>query len=125
MSGSKAFLHWCVLPPASRVGRDVVGAFLLGQGIIRMIDGRLFNTVPLEYAPSWIYALIQVILGAGILLTSSCRWRHTFTGRLIASITAGFCAMLVVASFEVSATSAWGALVLCWVCVLEAGAREC
>jgi hypothetical protein len=125
VSGLRTFRHWFFTPGIARIGRDIVGAFLLGQGIIRVIDGRFFNTVALEYAPASVYAIAQIVLGAGMLLTGSCRWRHTLTGRLIASLTAGFCAMLAVASYATSAPSAWGALVLCWVCVLEAGAREC
>lgn len=125
MKHVRVFWHWFTTPGIARIGRDIVGAFLLGQGTIRVIDGRLFNTLPLSYAPAWIYAIVQIILGGGMLLTGSCRWRHTMTGRLVASLTAGFCAMLAVASFGSSAPSAWGALVLCWVSVLEAGAREC
>jgi len=122
---ARNFSHWFFTPGIARIGRDIVGAFLLGQGIIRVIDGRLFNILPLQYAPELVYAIAQIVLGAGMLLTGGCRWRHTLTGRFIASITAGFCAMLAVASYANSAPSAWGALVLCWVCILEAGAREC
>lgn len=98
---------------------------MLGQGIIRLIDGRLFVTVPLSFAPAWIYAIVQIVLGSGLLLTGGCYWRRSTAGRMIASIAAGFCAMLAVASYQQSATSAWGALVLTWVAILEAGAREC
>jgi hypothetical protein len=122
---TKIFVHWLTTPGIARIGRDIVGAFLVGQGVIRVIDGRVFNLLPLEYAPDWAYAIAQIILGAAILATGGCRWRHTVTGRVIASITAGFCVLLAVASLPNSAPSAWGALVLGWVCILEAGAREC
>lgn len=125
MARAKHFAHWFATPAISRIGRDIVGAFLLGQGIIRVIDGRLFATTSLLYAPPWSYAVVQVILGLALLLTGGCRWRHTMFGRLLASATAGFCFLLAVAAYPASATSAWGAIVLTWVCVLEAGARDC
>lgn len=125
MGQMRVFRRWLLTPAISRIGRDIVGAFLLGQGIIRLIDGRVFRLGPLGFAPMWAYAVAQIVFGLAMLLTGGCRWRHTVTGRMIASTTAGLCVVLAAASYQTSAPSTWGALVLAWVCVLEAGASEC
>jgi hypothetical protein len=120
------FWHWCTQPSATSGVRDLIGIALMGMGIIRAIDGLLFVTPELMFAPRWIYALAQIVCGGLLLLTRSQEMRHSVAGRLVASAGCGLCVVLAAASFQVAATSAFVALLYAWLLFLEAGpTREC
>jgi hypothetical protein len=116
--------HWFTQPSSSAGVRDLIGISLLGMGIIRAIDGMMFTTWDLLYAPRWLYALAQIVCGGLLLVTRSSR--NALSGRVAASIGCGLCVVLAAASFEVAATSAFVALAFAWVLFLEAGpSRDC
>jgi hypothetical protein len=122
---SRGILHWATQPSLGRGGRDVIGVILLGQGLIRLVDGVLFNVMLLGYAPAPVWGVAQVALGLALLVTGGCRWRHRTAGRAIASLTAGLLAAMGAAAFEISASTTWACLTMSYYCLLEAGARGC
>ena len=75
------FWHWFTQPSVSSAVRDLIAIALLGQGLIRAIDGMMFATAYLAFAPQWVYALAQIVCGGLLLLTRSEAIRHGLAGR--------------------------------------------
>jgi hypothetical protein len=113
---ARQFWRWLTQPSAT----DVCGVLLFGMGLIRVIDGRLFVTPQLDYAPSWLWGGLEVIMGLVILGTRSCHFRGNKRGRLVASIACGYCVALAVAIFPTSANAAYVHLIIAYVMALEA-----
>lgn len=106
--------------------RVLIAFAMLGQGIIRAIDGLMFATSHLEFAPQWLWALAQIVCGGLLLLTHSDTMRHNLAGRVVASISCGLFVALAAAVYPTAATSAIVALLFAWVLFLEAGpSRGC
>lgn len=114
------FWRWLTRSSATSGMRDVCGVLLFGMGLIRVIDGRLFTTPHLDYAPSWLWGGIEVLIGILILGTRSYHWRGNKRGRLVASIACGYCVALAVAIFDTSANAAYVHLIIAYVMALEA-----
>lgn len=117
--------RWALYPSLTRGGRDVIGMILLGQGLIRLIDGRLFAMTQLNFVQPPVWGIAQFLMGVALCATGTCRWRHTTGGRTIASLAAGLLTVMAVAAYHVSVPSTWTALVMAYYCLIEAGVREC
>jgi hypothetical protein len=114
----KRLYVWALTPCHTYVIRDILILFLLGQGIIRIIDGRLFTLPVLSLFPDDVFGHMQFLTGIALLLTR--KRRQEPIGSTVAAIAAGVFAMLVYATWQVAVTSSWGALVLMLLSVNEA-----
>jgi hypothetical protein len=121
----RTFVSWLTRSSATCGMRDMCGTLLIGMGLIRVIDGRLFTTPQSDYAPTWFWGLIELAVGIGLLLTRVCYVRVSRRGRLAASIAAGFCVALAFAMFPTSAMAAYVHLIIAYACVLEAQVHGC
>jgi hypothetical protein len=108
---AQVVIAWLLTP------RGVVTLFLGGQGLIRLIDGRLFRYAVLPILPDAVYGHLQFLAAVGLALTATRRTQ--WIGGAAAAFGAGVCGILVMAAWRGSATSAWGALVLCALMVAE------
>lgn len=115
---SKRLYVWALTPCQTYAIRDILILFLVGQGIIRIIDGRLFTLPVLSLFPDDVFGHMQFLTGIALLLTRARR--HDALGSTVAAITAGVFAMLVYASWQSAVTSSWGAFVLMALAVNEA-----
>lgn len=113
----KRLALWLLTPPCGTAARDIIGVTFLGQGLIRIIDGRLFTSTLLLHGSSELYGLAQLLLAVALLATR--RRRTRWPGKLAAAFACGFCGWLIYAAWPASATSAFGALVLAWAMFLE------
>lgn len=109
--------RWVMMPSATPVVRDFVAVFLAGQGVIRLIDGRLFALTPLAMFSDTLYGHVQLITGVLLLVTRYRRWKPI--GGVMAAVAAGMCAVLAAAAYQTSVTSSWGALVLMTLMINE------
>jgi len=112
-------------PVQTSHARDFVAWVMVGEGLIRFIDGALFTTPQLDYLPARLWGLVQVLLGALLLATrDQCR-RVSLAGRVVASIGCGFLVAMAYTLFDVSAPSAFLHGSLAFILVLEAQISEC
>src|SRR5574343_744370 len=113
----KRLYVWALTPCHTYAIRDILILFLLGQGIIRTIDGRLFTLPVLSLFPDDVFGHMQFLTGIALLLTR--KQRQEPLGSTVAAVAAGVWAMLVYATYNVAVTSSWGALVLMLLSVNE------
>ena len=86
---------FALTPAVKPVLRDFIAVwFMLGQGLIRLIDGLLFVTTPTRLLDSDIYGVAQVIGGIWLLATRSSEARSSTSGKLAAALAVGvYCAL--------------------------------
>lgn len=107
-------------PPSGTGMRDALGLALLVQGVIRVIDGRLFAVTHLRYGDNAMYGALMIGIGLWLLVT---RWkRSTWYGALGASLAGMFYLWLAVAVWQASATSGGQAIVYALALLLESRA---
>lgn len=121
--------HWQRLrgylrPSASAGYRDFVAWVMAGEGLIRLIDGLLFPTPVMEFLPTRVWGLFELLLGI-LLFATRGRRRANMPGRIVASLACGFCVAMAVALYPVSAPSAFLHLSLAVILALEAQVSEC
>lgn len=119
-SALRDFLLWLLTPPCGTGIRDLIGVIFVLQGLVRLIDGRVFSTTALVGGSTEMYGLAQMLLGMGLLLTR--KQRHARWGRGAAAFACGMCVWLVIAAWDSSATSAVSAIVMSWGLFLESRA---
>lgn len=98
-----------ITPPGGTALRDAFGAALFVQGIIRLIDGRLFAVTHLRYGSNEMYGALMVIVGVWLIATRGRR--ATWYGAMGATLAAAFYVWLAVAVWSTSATSGGAAIV--------------
>jgi hypothetical protein len=116
---------WSTHPRVTNEMRDLCTGLVLGQGIIRTIDGNLFPTPQTDYAPSQVWGVVMIIIGVLLVSTRGCKLRSATCGRLVASAACGFCVAFAVAVYNSSAASAYVHLVIAYIMALEAQVHEC
>lgn len=95
-------------------------ALLIGNGLIRLIDGRLFNLSPLAYGRDAAYGAL--LLSVGLFLLVTLRQRRRRSGQLAAVLAAALWAWLAFVAAETSAISAFNAGVFAVAAFIEARA---
>ena len=103
--------HWqrirgYVRPSLSPGYRDCVAFVMVGEGLIRFIDGALFATPAMDYLPARIWGLFELLIGLLLFATRGCQARAGLRGRIIASIGCGFLVAMAYTLFSTSAASA-------------------
>lgn len=121
----RRFGVWATRSSETSGMRDMCGVMLLCMGLIRTIDGNLFATPQIDYAPAQIWGVIEIIIGVLVLATRSCQARPRLFSRLVASAACGFCLALAVAVYHSSAIAACIHLIIGYVMALEAQVNEC
>jgi len=114
------FLSRIITPPLGTALRDTVAAVLVVQGLIRLIDGRLFKVTPLAYGSAELYGCLM--LGIGLWLAVTRRRRHCWYGALAAAATAALYVWVANAVWSVSATAGAAALIYAVAMYVEARA---
>ena len=94
-------------PSTSSGYRFLIGFGMLGEGLIRFVDGALFPTPMMDYMPSRLWGLVEAIFGLFLLLTLRPARRCSKTGRIIASLACGFLVAMAAILYETSAPSAF------------------
>ena len=105
--------------------RDWIAWVMVGEGLIRLIDGALFPTPLMDFFPSRIWGFCQLALGILLFATRGCSRRVSVGGRLVASLACGLCVAMAVALYPASAASAFMHLSLAVIVALEAQVSEC
>lgn len=109
-----------ITPPMGTGLRDTITAALIVQGVIRLIDGRLFTVQHLDYGSNELYGALMLMTGLWLLVT---RWhRSAWYGALAAAFASAFYVWLALAVWESSATSGGAALVFAVAMFAEARA---
>lgn len=122
--------HWqrlrCYLTPSASSGyRDLIAFGMIGEGLIRFVDGALFPTPQMDYLPARTWGLLQFALGVLLVLTRDCRRRAGLSGRIAASVGCGFLVAMAYTLFETSAASAFVHGGAAFVLALEAQVHDC
>jgi len=111
---------WLLLPPEGTALRDVTAAVLIGQGVVRLVDGALFVVQPIRYGDPVLYAL--VLLGVGAALAATRTRRATNNGAFAAAAASVLYIWLAVS--VMTATSAVASLIYAWGMFVEARAAS-
>lgn len=119
------FWDWSTHPRVTSELRDLCTVLVLGQGIIRTIDGNLFPTPQTDFATSQVWGVIAIILGVLLVSTRGCKLRAAKRGQLVASAVCGFCVAFAAAVYNSSAASAYVHLIIAYIMALEAQVHEC
>jgi hypothetical protein len=122
--------HWqrfrlFVRPSASTGYRDFVAWVMVGEGLIRLIDGALFPTPVMEVLPSRIWGLFELLLGIALFATRGRARRAGLSGQVAASLACGFCVAMAFALYQASVPSAFVHGSIAVILALEAQVSEC
>jgi len=87
----------------------LLAAMMIGGGVIRLVDGRLFVLTPLAYGRDAIYGVALLLLGTFLLATFPMR--RVALGRIAASFASALYFVLAATVAGTSSVSAFNALV--------------
>jgi hypothetical protein len=102
-----------------RVGLAII---MLGGGLIRVVDGRLFQLSPLAYGSDLVYGVTQLCVGLFLLV--SWRERCTLLGQIAAALGCALYLWLMAGVAGTSSISAYNAAVFAAALFFEARAWQ-
>ena len=111
---------WASLPCATPAIRDLIATVAISQGLVRIIDGRLFALTQVTYLDHLAYGILQLIVGLWLVSTRWSMLRPSGSGRMAAAMMAGTWTMLAVEAWGKSGTSWVSALIFAWAMAIEA-----
>ena len=111
-------------PSTSSGYRFLIGFGMLGEGLIRFVDGALFPTPTMDYMPARFWGLIEAIFGLSLLLTLRPDRRCSKAGRIIASLACGYLVAMAATLYETSAPSAFVHVGAALVLAVEAQSHD-
>jgi hypothetical protein len=105
--------------------REAVALLMIGEGLIRFIDGALFATPTMDYLPTRVWGLFSFVIGLLLWRSRCCERRVAISGRLVAAIGCGFLVAMASSLYGASAPSAFVHAGAAFVLALEAQVHEC
>ena len=115
----------CYLRPSASPGyRDMIAIGMIGEGLIRAINGLIFPTPVMDYLPTRLWGLLELLMGIALLATRRCERRSGLIGRIVASLGCGFLVAMAASLWQASAPSAFIHAGASFILALEAQVND-